>query len=533
MGITVKSATYGGGLISDNFTVNGITIRSDGKWFFTKDFGVNVHEFTSFNLVSSLPIAVMTKEAKRLLKKRGKRYTKLATGHHYMQYHGALTSVSFGSWRVKANGRVMIDIETFKKHNPSHIADFTVPNEYSVDQNQVPVFALKGVAKEEFFMCWHSLPGFSFKTKTWGTFLVSRISDVAFDEKAFGRLVLPADKKSLISALVEDHRRNTLTIKEQEKEQEAMLAERFDRAQKPKRQRKAEKRLKALKKEKAEIEEVIEHHHSKKPRRKGKQFVDIIAGKGGGCIFLLHGSPGTGKTLTAEAVSEHLRVPLYIVTVSELGCTPSALEKSLQSVLELAATWGCAILLDEADIFLEARAASDITRNAMVGVFLRLLEYHQGVLFLTTNRIRCIDEAFSSRISVALHYSELDAVARTQVWKNFLLIAAGEDDATFDFEELGGYELNGRQIRSCVRIGQSLARNEGRELTMEQLQTTINVCLNFRSQFLDIQRNHARAQAALASGIETRGRSRSRSRSPGAGQPDWGEALAAFEEAES
>jgi hypothetical protein len=34
------------------------------------------------------------------------------------------------------------------------------------------------------------------------------------------------------------------------------------------------------------------------------------------------------------------------------------------------------------DIFLERRTEQDIKRNAMVGIFLRLLEYHQGVLFL-------------------------------------------------------------------------------------------------------------------------------------------------------
>lgn len=39
-------------------------------------------------------------------------------------------------------------------------------------------------------------------------------------------------------------------------------------------------------------------------------FKDIIGGKGGGCIFLLHGPPGTGKTLTAEAISELLQKPL-------------------------------------------------------------------------------------------------------------------------------------------------------------------------------------------------------------------------------
>lgn len=31
-----------------------------------------------------------------------------------------------------------------------------------------------------------------------------------------------------------------------------------------------------------------------------KKMDDIITGKGNGLIVLLHGSPGTGKTLTAE-----------------------------------------------------------------------------------------------------------------------------------------------------------------------------------------------------------------------------------------
>ena len=37
-----------------------------------------------------------------------------------------------------------------------------------------------------------------------------------------------------------------------------------------------------------------------------------------------------------------------------------------------------------------------------VGVFLRLLEYHQGVLFLTTNRVKSFDSAFHSRIRSCL-----------------------------------------------------------------------------------------------------------------------------------
>lgn len=39
---------------------------------------------------------------------------------------------------------------------------------------------------------------------------------------------------------------------------------------------------------------------------------DIIAGKGNGLIILLHGSPGTGKTLTAERfVNEALLISMW------------------------------------------------------------------------------------------------------------------------------------------------------------------------------------------------------------------------------
>ena len=90
--------------------------------------------------------------------------------------------------------------------------------------------------------------------------------------------------------------------------------------------------------------------------------------------------------------------------MGELGTDPRQLESSLREILDVATAWDAVIGLDEADVFLEARDEHDIVRNAMVGVFLRLLEYHQGVLFLTTNRVKNIDSAFYSRISVALQY---------------------------------------------------------------------------------------------------------------------------------
>ena len=93
---------------------------------------------------------------------------------------------------------------------------------------------------------------------------------------------------------------------------------------------------------------------------------DVIGWKGKGLVMLLHGLPGTGKTLTAESVCESLKRPLYIVSGGELGVSPEEVEKTLQEILELSKLWKAVILIDEADVFLEARSAHDIVRNNFV-----------------------------------------------------------------------------------------------------------------------------------------------------------------------
>jgi hypothetical protein len=93
----------------------------------------------------------------------------------------------------------------------------------------------------------------------------------------------------------------------------------------------------------------------------------------------------------------------------------------------------------------------------MVGIFLRLLEYHQGVMFLTTNRVKCFDEAFHSRISVALKYEDLDSAARAQVWGNFFEAAQIKG---VDSKDLASHELNGRQIRNVIQLARALADRE-------------------------------------------------------------------------
>jgi hypothetical protein len=72
-------------------------------------------------------------------------------------------------------------------------------------------------------------------------------------------------------------------------------------------------------------------------------------------------------------------------------------------------------LLDEADVFLEKRAPRDIHRNSVVSVFLRTMEYCQGIMLLIINRVTEFDLAALSRIHLKVKYDDLKSKAKSEV----------------------------------------------------------------------------------------------------------------------
>jgi hypothetical protein len=114
--------------------------------------------------------------------------------------------------------------------------------------------------------------------------------------------------------------------------------------------------------------------------------------------------------------------------------------------------WNALLLLDEADIFLEQRSISDINRNALVCIFLRTLEYYQGIMFFTTNRVKQIDNAITSRIHFKIKYDNLGLEQRRGVWDYFLGKAVTPQGppvySSNGLESLLEKQLNGREVRS-------------------------------------------------------------------------------------
>jgi hypothetical protein len=283
-------------------------------------------------------------------------------------------------------------------------------------------------SEEELLIASPVVLGFAFGEKLWLEFTVSGISDIIYNDEAFDTLVLPENQKDIIKALVSSH---------------------------------------------------AFHAH--------KSIDDIISGKGRGLVAVLHGKPGTGKTLTAEGIADLLRCPLYMVSAGDLGTDPTRLEKELQNILDIAHSWGAILLLDEADVFLEQRSIHDIHRNALVSIFLRLLEYFQGILFLTTNRVETFDSAFVSRIHLSLRFQDLTTKAKRTVWKLFIERVRQQEGMEVqnitesDLTDLARRDVNGRQIKNLVRAAQALAIHEEKPLSMVHIRRVIDVAESFEN----------------------------------------------------
>ncbi|CAI7596682.1 unnamed protein product [Penicillium pancosmium] len=204
-------------------------------------------------------------------------------------------------------------------------------------------------------------------------------------------------------------------------------------------------------------------------------FDDIIQGKGRGVIMLLRGPPGVGKTLTAESVAEVMKVPLYILSAGDLGTSSDAVESKLKDIMSMIPRWGAIILLDEADVFMEARDTIDLKRNELVSIFLKLLEYYEGILFLTTNRAEHIDPAFESRIHVSIRYPELTPESRLQIWSQFLASGSVEPFSDDELGYVSNLELNGRQIKNVLRTAHLLAQEEQGVLKYEHVRIVLDL----------------------------------------------------------
>lgn len=197
---------------------------------------------------------------------------------------------------------------------------------------------------------------------------------------------------------------------------------------------------------------------------------DIVKGKsGGGTIVICTSPPGCGKTLTAEVTSEVIQRPLYKVQCSQLGTDESEIEKELKITLARAERWQALLLIDEADVYVRTRE-KDIQQNAIVGVFLRVLEYYRGVLFLTTNMPGAIDDAIMSRATAHLKYELPTKAELEEIW----MVLAAQFGLKVTKKEAKAWawafnKMTGRDVKSLLKLAIRYSRNKKCEVNLDVL----------------------------------------------------------------
>lgn len=202
-------------------------------------------------------------------------------------------------------------------------------------------------------------------------------------------------------------------------------------------------------------------------------FHDIVGGKGSSMNVLSSGPPGTGKTATAEVFAEFKGRPLYTVQCSQLGLDPADVEKNLGVILTRANRWNAILLLDEADVYIRRRG-TDIHQNAIVGVFLRTLEYASCILFMTTNLPEDVDDAVASRCIVHLHYGVPTKEAQGEIWQTLArLNGINLSTETIARFAVAHPKLTGRDVKNLLKLASFVVKDAGGEVTMDALELAL------------------------------------------------------------
>ncbi len=170
-----------------------------------------------------------------------------------------------------------------------------------------------------------------------------------------------------------------------------------------------------------------------------------------GFKVLFTGPPGTGKTLTASLLGKYCgmdvyRVDLSMVVSKYIGET----EKNLSGVFDQAESKNWILFFDEADALFGKRSntsdSHDRYANQEVSFLLQRMEDFDGLVILSSNFKKNIDDAFFRRFQLVLDFEMPDSHQRYILWEKSKT-SQFEYDRDVDLESLAEqHELSAASI---------------------------------------------------------------------------------------
>lgn len=194
--------------------------------------------------------------------------------------------------------------------------------------------------------------------------------------------------------------------------------------------------------------------------------------RGRGINALFSGPSGTGKTMAAEILANHLDLDLYRIDLAGvvskyIGET----EKNLKKVFDAAEQSGAILFFDEADALFgkrtEVKDSHDRYANIEVNYLLQRMEDYRGLAVLATNMKSLLDQAFLRRLRFLVDFPFPDATLRMRIWKKVFPEQAEVDG--LDSSCLAQLEIPGGNIKNIAINSAFLAAAEGRFIGMSHV----------------------------------------------------------------
>jgi hypothetical protein len=191
--------------------------------------------------------------------------------------------------------------------------------------------------------------------------------------------------------------------------------------------------------------------------------------RGMGISVLFAGESGTGKTMAAEVIANHLRLNLYRIDLSAvvskyIGET----EKNLRRLFDAAEDGSAILFFDEADALFgkrsEVKDSHDRYANIEINYLLQRMEAYRGLAILATNMKSALDQAFLRRLRFVVNFPFPAVAQRKAIWQK--VFPPGLPKEALDFDRLARLNMTGGNIHNIALNAAFLAARAGSPVGM-------------------------------------------------------------------
>lgn len=210
-------------------------------------------------------------------------------------------------------------------------------------------------------------------------------------------------------------------------------------------------------------------------------------------IVNFYGLPGTGKTISAEALAAKLQKNLVEVNYAEIESKyVGETGKNISLAFQKAAEQDAVLFFDEADSILgrrmtDVRQAADQAVNVSRAVMLKELDKFSGIVVFATNLAKNFDGAFVRRILLHVEVAPPDMEGRVKLWQKMISSKVpGQDKLDWQILAESSEGFTGGDIKNAVIISLSEAADRPAEKQILHQQDVLDAIENIRRAKMEI-----------------------------------------------